>query len=88
MKTRTMARLHLSLIGGDETVPAGAKLLRNAELQEQAAFCLERIPGRAATTALINALPQASDAFKTRILAALGHRITAGKARMSMAKGG
>ena len=43
--TRTIALRHLSLIGGDETVPAAAKLLRNAELQEEAAFCLERIPG-------------------------------------------
>jgi hypothetical protein len=43
---RTVALRHLSLIGGDETVPAAAKLLHNAELQEEAAFCLERIPGK------------------------------------------
>ena len=71
---RTVALRHLSLIGGDETVPAAAKLLRNAELQEEAAFCLERIPGSASTAALMAALPQVSDAFKPRILAALGHR--------------
>ena len=34
--TRTMALRHLSLIGGNETVPAAAKLLRNVELQEEA----------------------------------------------------
>jgi HEAT repeat protein len=71
---RTIALRHLSLIGGDETVPAAAKLLRNAELQEEAAFCLERIPGSASTAALMTALPEVSDAFKPRILAALGHR--------------
>src|SRR5262249_27630856 len=71
---RTIALRHLSLIGGDETVPAVAKLLRDAELQEEAAFCLERIPGRASNAALMSALPEVSDAFKPRILAALGHR--------------
>lgn len=72
--TRTMALRHLSLIGGDETVPAAAKLLTNVELQEEAVFCLERIPGKASTQALISSLPNVSDAFKPRILAALGHR--------------
>jgi len=71
---RTVALRHLSLIGGDETVPAVAKLLRNTELQEEAAFCLERIPGRASSAALMSALPEVSAAFKPRILAALGHR--------------
>src|SRR5689334_4516166 len=71
---RTIALRHLSLIGGDETVPAAAKLLRNADLQEEAVFCLERIPGAAATQALMTAAPEVSDAFKPRVLAALGHR--------------
>jgi HEAT repeat protein len=71
---RTIALRHLSLIGGDETVPAAAKLLRNADLQEEAVFCLERIPGKAATQALMAAEPEVSDAFKPRVLAALGHR--------------
>jgi HEAT repeat protein len=72
--TRTIALRHLSLIGGDETVPVAAKLLRNAELQEEAVFCLERIPGDTSTRAIISALPDVSDAFKPRLLAALGHR--------------
>ena len=72
--TRTMALRHLSLIGGDESVPVAARLLQQVELQEEAVFCLERIPGKASTMALINALPGVSDAFKPRILAALGHR--------------
>ena len=72
--TRTIALRHLSLIGGDETVPAAAKLLRNVELQEEAIFCLERIPGAASTQAIMTAMPDVSDAFKPRLLAALGHR--------------
>jgi HEAT repeat protein len=72
--TRTLALRHLSLIGGDETVPVAARLLRNSGLQEEAAFCLERIPGHAADQALIDALPDVSDAFKPRLLNALGHR--------------
>ncbi len=72
--TRTIALRHLSLIGGDETVAAAARLIRIVELQEEAVFCLERIPGPTATQALINALPNVNDTFKPRILAALGHR--------------
>jgi HEAT repeat protein len=72
--TRTIALRHLSLIGGDETVPVAAKLLRNVELQEEAIFCLERIPGDVSTRTIITALSDVSDAFKPRILAALGHR--------------
>jgi HEAT repeat protein len=71
---RTVALRHLSLIGGEETVAPAARLLRNAELQEEAVFCLERIPGAAATKALMTALPDVGDSFKPRILAALGHR--------------
>ena len=71
---RTVALRHLSLTGGDETVPVAAKLLRDPQLQEEAVFCLERIPGRASESALLAALPQVTDAFKPRILAALGHR--------------
>jgi HEAT repeat protein len=72
--TRTMALRHLSLIGGEETIPAAAKLLVDVELREEAVFCLERIPGNASIRALINALSNVNDSFKPRILAALGHR--------------
>jgi HEAT repeat protein len=72
--TRTIALRHLSLIGGDETVPAAARLMRNVELQEEAIFCLERIPGARSTQAIMTALPDVSDTFKPRLLAALGHR--------------
>ncbi len=71
---RTVALRRLSLIGGDETVPAAAKLLTDTELQEEAAYCLERIPGAASTASLMKAMPQVGDSFKPRILAALGHR--------------
>src|SRR5204862_2977682 len=61
--TRTVALRHLSLIGGEETVPAAAKLLRDPALQEEAVFCLERIPGKAATQALMAAAPEVKDDF-------------------------
>ncbi len=72
--TRSIALRHLSLVGGDEVVPNVAKLLWDANLREEAVFCLERIPGKASTQALIDSLPDAGDDFKPRILAALGHR--------------
>ena len=55
-------------------MPGAARLLRDPELQEEAVFCLERIPGKAATQALIKVYPEMTDAFKPRVLAALGHR--------------
>ena len=61
---------------------------RNAELQEEDAFCLERIPGRASNAALMSALPEVSDAFKPRILAALGHRHGVPHAGRSQARPG
>jgi len=72
------ARTHclrlLSNIAPEESVPALAKLLTNAELQEEAIYAIERIPGPAANKALIAAYRTAKDDFKPRILAALGHR--------------
>ena len=65
---------HLSLIGTTDDVGRIAPLLHDAQLQEEAAFCLERIPGKASEEALLAALPSAADDFKPRILAALGHR--------------
>jgi HEAT repeat protein len=72
--TRTIALRHLSLIGGDEIVPMASKLLWDANVREEAVFCLERIPGTAATVALMAALPDADSVFQQRLLAALGHR--------------
>lgn len=64
----------LSHIAGEKAVPAIAKLIENPELAEEAVYCLERIPGQASIEALMAAYPGAPDAFKPRILAALGHR--------------
>jgi hypothetical protein len=64
----------LSHIGGDESVPVAAKLLTDAALREEAAFCLERIPGAVSDKALMTAYKGVPDDFKPRILYALGHR--------------
>ena len=77
---RTVALRHLSAIGGDETVAVVAPILREPEVQEEAVFCIERIPGAAADRALMAAFADVKDDFKPRILAALGHRRTAAAA--------
>ena len=82
---RTVALRHLSEIGGDETVTVVAKILRDPELQEEAVFCIERIPGTAADNALIAAAGDVKDDFKPRVLAALGHRRTAAAAPLCAA---
>ncbi len=65
---------HLSLIGTSDDVASIASFISNPELREEVAFCLERIPGKSSEEALLAALPSASEDFKPRILAALGHR--------------
>ena len=82
---RTVALRHLSAIGGDETVAATEKMLRDPEMQEEAVFCIERIPGAAADNALIAAAGDVKDDFKPRVLAALGHRRTAAAAPLCAA---
>jgi HEAT repeat protein len=64
----------LSNVAGEDSVPAIAKWIGGAELREEVAYCLERIPGDASNKALMAAYKDAPDDFKPRILAALGHR--------------
>jgi len=71
---RTHALRLLSLIGGDEAVAPASKLLADADLREEAIFCLERIPGDASAQAITAAYATAPAEFKGRVLAALGHR--------------
>ncbi len=71
---KVTALRHLSLLATVDHVNAIARHVQDAKLREEVVFCLERIPGKTAEEALAAALPQAEDAFKPRILAALGHR--------------
>jgi HEAT repeat protein len=71
---KTTALRHLSLIASTDDVGKIATLIHDPQLREEAAFCLERIPGKASEEALLGALPAAANDFKPRILAALGHR--------------
>lgn len=64
----------LSLIATEADVAAIAKGLSDAQVREEAIFCLERIPGGASDKALMAAYRPAPDDFKPRILYALGHR--------------
>ncbi len=71
---KVTALRHLSLIGTSDDVAKIASFISDPELREEAAFCLERIPGKASEEAFLSALPSAAEDFKPRILAALGHR--------------
>jgi len=73
-RTRAEAIHLLSFVAGAGQVPAIAGLLADADLREEARLCLERLPTEAATRALIDALDDVPDAFKPRIIEALGHR--------------
>ncbi len=71
---KVTAMRHLSLIATSDDVPKIASFISDPELREEAAFCLERIPGKSSEEALLVALQSAAEDFKPRILAALGHR--------------
>lgn len=73
----------LSGIAGEDSVPPIARLLAVPELREEAVFAIERIPGAASDKALMASYGSAPDDFKPRILAALGHRKTAGAANLA-----
>jgi len=72
--SKGIALRHLSMIADDSAVNAAAKYLTDPELQEEAVYCLERIPGPAATKALIDGLKKVGANFEPRVLNALGHR--------------
>lgn len=74
LPVRAHALRLLSLVGGDESVAPVAKLLANADVREEAIFCLDRIPGDVSAKALVAAYGTVAPEFKGRVLAALGHR--------------
>ncbi len=71
---RTQAFRLLSLVAGDDAVVRIAKSVQEPTVREEAVFCLERLPGSAATKALMAAYRESKDDFKPRLLEALGHR--------------
>jgi HEAT repeat protein len=82
LRTADSFRL-LSLIAGEDAVPAIAKSIEDPKLREEVVYCLERIPGPASDKALMAAYKEAAVEFKPRILAALGHRRTAAAADLA-----
>lgn len=64
----------LSGIAPEDSSARIAKLLANADLREEAIYCLERTPGAAPIKAIVAAYRGAPAEFKPRLLAALGHR--------------
>ncbi len=70
---RELAEL-LGSIGGDEAVPALERLLRESRLRDVARRALERVPGAAATRALIGALEGTAGTFHESLISTLGTR--------------
>ena len=64
----------LSIIGTDQSVPALAGMLTSEEYSDMARYALERIPGQAASKALLEALGKAKGKAKVGIVNSLGER--------------
>lgn len=65
---------HVNRIGTKKNVPTLAALLADETTHDLARYALERIPAEEATTALVDALPAASDPAKAGIALSLGNR--------------
>ena len=63
----------LGIVGTDDAADHIATMLSNVDLRDDARMALERLPGPAATNALIKALSTRGD-FELRIIEALGQR--------------
>lgn len=72
--TRINALRLLSLVANGDSVASITPFLKVPQLQEEAIYCIQRIPSEESTDALIEALEQAPRAFKLRILAAIEQR--------------
>jgi len=64
----------LSEMGSKKAVPVLSSLLMDMETFDMACFALERIPGKAASDALIHALHDLDDMSKMAVIHALGQR--------------
>ncbi|MBI1387106.1 MAG: hypothetical protein GC154_01485 [bacterium] len=71
---RVKALRLLSLIADEEYVGQIAPYLYDPYLQEEAIYCIQRIPGSDATNAIVKALDKSTHAFLPRLLAALQQR--------------
>jgi len=74
LAVRAFAITMLSLVGGDEVVPALAGLLKDPNMGEMARWTLVRIPGQASLNALAAALPGATGEMRIGVINALGAR--------------
>lgn len=74
LAARVLACRLLSDIAPESEAGAIAKWLLEADVREEAIYCLERIPGAGVNQVLVGAYRTAPDEFKPRILATLGHR--------------
>jgi HEAT repeat protein len=75
--TRAVEMRMLGLVGGDEVVPTLVGLLADKDVADDARQALERIPGQAATMALLQALSAAPVERKPGFVNSLGRRCAA-----------
>ncbi|HUW61248.1 MAG TPA: HEAT repeat domain-containing protein [Candidatus Bathyarchaeia archaeon] len=89
LEGKDFACRQLSIAGGDEAVPALAKLLTSPDTSNMARYALERIPGPAADKALVDALKGTSGLVQVGIINSLGmrHAESAVKPLGQLAKG-
>jgi HEAT repeat protein len=78
LRARTYAAQLLGIVGRAETVPALEAALRDEATREAARAALQRIPGPAATQALLTALAEAPAEQRPGLIQALGSRRDAG----------
>jgi type 1 glutamine amidotransferase len=64
----------LSIIGTDQSVPVLAGMLTSEEYSDMARYAIERIPGEAASKALLEAMAKAQGNAKVGIVNSLGER--------------
>ena len=64
----------LSIIGTEQSVPALAGMLTSEEYSDMARYAIERIPGEAASKALLDAMGKAQGNAKVGIVNSLGER--------------
>jgi HEAT repeat protein len=74
MPARVAATKLLAFIGGDEVLPALTAQFADPDLREYARQAVQRVPGAAATQALIDALPAADPEFRAALIYSLGQR--------------
>ncbi len=74
-KVKVFALRTLSLIADEDSVAKIAEFAHDPAYQEEAIYCLERIPGHISTKAIVKAAHAGTDLFTIRCIAAIANRL-------------